>query len=122
MSSLVTLVDVASRGRVRLSSRDPRHRPLIDPAYLSDVSDLSALTTGVRLVRDYASAAPLSGITAGEIAPGDSVRTDQEVRDYIRANVSTITTRRARARWAATRRCTPPARRPSSTRCCECEG
>jgi choline dehydrogenase len=41
-------------------------------------------------VRDYASAAPLSGITAGEIAPGDSVRTDQEVRDYIRANVSTL--------------------------------
>jgi choline dehydrogenase len=90
MSVLVTLVDVASRGRVRLASRDPRHRPLIDPAYLSDVSDLSALTTGVRLARDYASAAPLSGITAGEIAPGDSVRTDQEVRDYIRANVSTL--------------------------------
>ena len=44
----------------------------------------------MRLVRDYASAAPLSGITAGEIAPGDSVRTDQEVRDYIRANVSTM--------------------------------
>jgi choline dehydrogenase len=90
MSVLVTLVDVASRGRVRLASKDPRHRPLIDPAYLSDVSDLSALTTGVRIVREYASAAPLSGITAGEIAPGDSARTDQEMRDYIRANVSTL--------------------------------
>jgi choline dehydrogenase len=90
MTVAVTLIDVASRGRLRLASKDPRHRPLIDPAYLSDVSDLSALTTGVRLVRDYATAAPLSAITAGEIAPGDSVRTDQEVRDYIRANVSTL--------------------------------
>jgi len=90
MSVLVTLVDVASRGRIRLASKDPRHRPLIDPGYLTDVSDLSALTTGMRMVRDYASAAPLSGITGGEIAPGDAVRTDQEVRDYIRANVSTL--------------------------------
>lgn len=90
MSVLVTLVDVASRGRIALRSRDPRHRPLIDPGYLSDSSDLTALTTGVRLVRDYASAAPLSGVVRGEIAPGDAVRTDHEVRDYIRANVSTI--------------------------------
>lgn len=90
MSVLVTLVEVASRGRIRLASRDPRHRPLIDPAYLSDSADLSALTVGVRMVRDYASAAPLSGIVGGEIAPGDAVRTDQEVRDYIRANVTTI--------------------------------
>jgi choline dehydrogenase len=90
MSVLVTLIDVASRGRVRLASRDARHRPLIDPGYLTDASDLSALTTGVRTVRDYASAAPLSAITAGEIAPGDSVHSDQELRDYIRANVSTL--------------------------------
>ena len=46
--------------------------------------------TMVQLQRDYASAAPLSGVTAGEMAPGDAARTDQEVRDYIRANVSTL--------------------------------
>jgi choline dehydrogenase len=90
MTVLVTLVDVASRGRIRLASRDPRHRPLIDPAYLSDVSDLAALTTGVRMVRDNATAAPLSGIVAGEVAPGDSARTDQEIRDYIRASLCTL--------------------------------
>lgn len=57
MTVLVTLADVASRGRLRLASRDPRHRPLIDPGYLSDVRDLSALAVGVRMARDYASAA-----------------------------------------------------------------
>lgn len=84
MTVLVGLVDVASRGRMKLASRDPRHRPLIDPGYLSDVRDLSALAVGVRMARDYGTAAPLSKICATELAPGDGVHTDHEVRDYIR--------------------------------------
>ena len=48
MSVLVTLVDVRSRGRISLRSADPRHRPLIDPAYLADPADLEALVRGVR--------------------------------------------------------------------------
>jgi choline dehydrogenase len=84
MTVLVGLVDVASRGRLRLASRDPRHRPLIDPGYLSDVRDLSALAVGVRMARDYGTAAPLSKICAAELAPGDGVHTDHEMRDYIR--------------------------------------
>jgi choline dehydrogenase len=89
MTVLVTLADVASRGSLRLASRDPRHRPLIDPGYLSDVSDLSALAVGVRMARDYGTAAPLSKICAGELAPGDGVHTDHAVRDYIRSAVVT---------------------------------
>jgi choline dehydrogenase len=89
MTVLVTLVDVASRGTIRLASRDPRHRPLIDPGYLSDVSDLSALAVGVRMARDYGTAAPLSKICAEELAPGDGVHTDLEMRDYIRDAVVT---------------------------------
>lgn len=89
MTVLVTLVDVASRGRLRLASRDPRHRPMIDPGYLSDVRDLGALAAGVRIARDYGTAAPLSGICAAELAPGDGVHTDHEIRDYVRASVVT---------------------------------
>jgi len=90
MTVLVTLVDVASRGRIRLASRDPRHRPLIDPGYLSDVGDLGALAAGIGMARDYATAAPLSKICAEELAPGDGVHTDHEIRDYVRASVVTI--------------------------------
>jgi choline dehydrogenase len=90
MSVLVTLVDVASRGRVMLASRDPRHRPLIDPGYLSDVRDLNALAVGVRMARDYGSAAPLAKIIAEELAPGDGIHTDHELRDFIRSSVVTI--------------------------------
>ena len=89
MTVLVTLVDVASRGRLKLASRDPRHRAVIDPDYLSDVRDLSALTIGVRMARDYGTAAPLSKICAEELTPGDGIRTDHEMRDFIRSAVVT---------------------------------
>ena len=89
MTVLVTLVDTASRGRVKLASRDPRHRPLIDPDYLSDVRDLNALAVGVRMARDYGTAAPLSKICAEELTPGDGIHTDHELRDFIRRTVVT---------------------------------
>jgi choline dehydrogenase len=87
LTVLVDLVDVASRGRLKLASSDPRHRPLIDPGYLSDVRDLNALAVGVRMARDYGTAAPLSKICAAELTPGDGVHTDHEMRDFIRAAV-----------------------------------
>jgi choline dehydrogenase len=89
MTVLVTLVDVASRGRLKLASRDPRHRPLIDPDYLSDVRDLNALAVGVRMARDYGTAGPLSKICVEELTPGDGVRTDHEMREFIRSAVVT---------------------------------
>jgi choline dehydrogenase len=88
MTVLAGLVDVASRGRVRLGSRDPRHRPVVDPGYLSDVSDVNALATGVRMARDYGTAAPLAKTCAAELSPGDGVRSDREVRDFIRRAVT----------------------------------
>jgi choline dehydrogenase len=89
MTVLVGLVGVASRGRVRLASSDPRHRPLIDPGYLSDVRDLNALAVGVRMARDVGTAAPLARTCGAELIPGDGVSTDHEVRDFIRRSVVT---------------------------------
>jgi choline dehydrogenase len=87
MTVLVELADVASRGRLTLASSDPRHRPLIDPGYLSDVRDLNALAVGVRMARDYGTAAPLAKACAAELIPGNAVRTDHEMRDFIRGSV-----------------------------------
>jgi choline dehydrogenase len=89
-TALVTLVDVASRGRLTLASRDPRHRPLLDPAYLSEARDLDALAAGVRMVRDYATAAPLSKIIGAELAPGPAVHGEYELRDYVKRTVGTL--------------------------------
>jgi choline dehydrogenase len=89
LSVLVTLVCVGSRGRVRLRSNDPRHKPAIDPAYLSDSSDIDPLVSGVAMAREFAAARPLRKMIKSELAPGGSVRTDTDLREWVRGNLGT---------------------------------
>ena len=90
MSVLVGLVDVASRGRIRLRSGDPRHRAAIDPGYLSDPRDARALTAGLKLAREFVTARPMAEICQSELAPGAHVRSDEELLQYVRTNVATL--------------------------------
>jgi choline dehydrogenase len=85
MTALVTLVNVYSRGRIGLASRDPRHKPLIDPCYLSDQRDMDALVAGVRITRDIASAKPMTKICKSELS---SSYTD--IYEFIRRSVTTL--------------------------------
>lgn len=89
-SVLVTLVDVHSRGRIWLRSPDPRHKPMIDPGYLSDSADLEALVKAVRIARQIAAAKPLRKMWAAEEAPGTDLRSDAELREFVRRDVTTI--------------------------------
>jgi choline dehydrogenase len=90
MSVLVGLVDVASRGRIRLQSADPRHRPAIDPGYLSDPKDARALAAGLKMAREFVTAKPMAAICKSEIAPGAHVRSDAELLHYVRTSVGTL--------------------------------
>ena len=87
---LVTLVDVGSRGRIWLRSDDPRHKPAIDPAYLSDSTDIAPLVEGVRMAREFAAAASLAKVCTEEVAPGPGVHTDAEVREWVRREIGTL--------------------------------
>ena len=87
---LITLVDVGSRGRIWLRSTDPRHKPAIDPAYLSDGTDIAPMVEGVRMAREFAVASPLAKVCTEELAPGPEVHTDAEVRDWIRRDLGTL--------------------------------
>ena len=90
MTVLVGLVDVASRGRIRLRSADPRHRPAIDPGYLSDERDGRALAAGLKLAREFVTARPMAAICSSELAPGGHVRSDAELLNYVRSSVVTL--------------------------------
>ncbi len=90
MSVLVALVDVQSRGRIRLRSADPRYRPAIDPGYLSDAGDVRALVAGLKLAREFVTAPPMAAICESELAPGAHLRSDAELVDYARTNVATL--------------------------------
>jgi choline dehydrogenase len=90
LSVLITLVSVGSRGRVRLRSADPRHKPAIDPAYLSDLSDLDPLVRAIGIAREIAATKPLARQLTAELAPGPDVQSDADLREWIRGDISTI--------------------------------
>ena len=90
MTVLVGLIDVKSRGRIRLRSADPRHRPAIDPGYLSDDGDARALVAGLKMAREFVTAKPMAAICRSEIAPGAHVRSDAELLDFVRSAVVTL--------------------------------
>ncbi|MEP7025327.1 MAG: GMC family oxidoreductase N-terminal domain-containing protein [Actinomycetota bacterium] len=90
LSLLIAVLAPGSRGRVRLRSTDPRHKPSIDPAYLSDGADLDPLVRGIQLAREFATARPLAKICKSELAPGPGYTTDAELRDFIRHDLGTI--------------------------------
>ncbi len=87
---LITLLTVGSRGRVWLRSADPRHKPAIDPGYLSDSADIEPLVEGVRMAREFAAAGPLAKVCTGEHAPGPEAHTDAEIREFIRRGLGTL--------------------------------
>jgi choline dehydrogenase len=90
MSVLIALVAVGSRGRIRLRSADPRHKPAIDPGYLSDSADLDPLVRAVDMAREFAATRPLKRMLGPELAPGADVRSEPDVRDWIRGSLGTI--------------------------------
>jgi choline dehydrogenase len=90
LSLLVTLVAVGSRGRITLRSADPRHKPAIDPCYLSDTADIDRLVAGLQMARQFAAARPMAKICATEIAPGAQLQTDAELREFVRDDVATL--------------------------------
>jgi choline dehydrogenase len=90
LSVLITLVTVGSRGKIRLRSADPRHKPAIDPAYLSDLADLDPLVSAIGIAREIAATKPLAKQLAAELAPGPDVQSEAQLREWIRGAISTI--------------------------------
>jgi len=92
-----------SRGTVRLSSRDFRDRPLVDPRYFTDADghDEQVMLAGIRLARTIAEQAPLRPWIARELAPGPDAVTDDDLLDYARRTHNTVYHPAATARMGA---------------------
>jgi choline dehydrogenase len=85
-----TLVDVASRGRLRLRSTDPRWHPEIDPAYYDDQRDLDAMTRGIRRILETVASGRLAHYVAGPFLPASAQPTDSEIVEHIRQTTQTL--------------------------------
>ncbi len=79
-----------SRGTVTLASSDPAELARIDPQYLSREEDLAVLEYGIRYARELAHTSAFNGLRGRELAPGETVTSSTELRDYIRKVAGTV--------------------------------
>lgn len=85
-----TLVNVASRGRLRLRSTDPRWHPAIDPAYYDDQTDLDAMLAGCRRAIELSSSGPFARYLDRPFLPGSADPSDEELIAHIREQTQTL--------------------------------
>ena len=78
-----------SRGEVTLTSADPLDRPVINFNYLSDPDDMLCAIAGVRWNIKILYAGAFDDIRGGEVAPGISIRSDEELETFVRRTAST---------------------------------
>ena len=81
-----------SRGRIYLTSKDPRVKPALDFRYFTDPEgyDAATLVAGLKAAREVAKQAPFSHWLKREVAPGKKVQTDEEMSEYGRRVAHTV--------------------------------
>jgi choline dehydrogenase len=86
-----TLVNVSSRGRIRLRSTDPRWHPEIDPAYYDDQADLDAMVAGAQRLVDTVHAGPLARYVDRPFLPGrGTTPSEADLVDHVRQHTQTL--------------------------------
>jgi Choline dehydrogenase and related flavoproteins len=85
----VCLLRPKSRGKVTLHSADPLQAPDIDPAFLSHPDDIDTLVKGYKMTRKLMDAPALAQVRHKELFTA-GVRTDQDIRDVLRARSDTV--------------------------------
>jgi choline dehydrogenase len=81
---------VASRGRLRLRSTDPRWHPEIDPAYYDDPTDLDAMVTGVHRLMETVATGPVARFVDRPFMPGSLRPSDEEIVEHLRRHTQTL--------------------------------
>lgn len=81
-----------SAGKLSLVDADPATKPALDFRYFTDPDgyDERTIVDGLRIAREVAATEPFASWIRREIAPGPSVRTDQELSAYGRAVHHTV--------------------------------
>lgn len=79
-----------SRGRVTLAAADPAVNARLDPRYLSRTEDVAVLVYGIRYARELVHTPAFNELRGRELAPGESVTSDDGLTDYIRLTASTV--------------------------------
>ena len=72
-----------ARGTIKIKSTDPREHPAIQFNYLSTKTDRREWIEAVRISRNILNQPAFDAYNGGELSPGPSVETDQEILDWV---------------------------------------
>ena len=72
-----------ARGTVKLKSSDPSVHPALRFNYLSTEQDKREWVEAIRVARDILTQPAFDAYNGGELSPGPTVETDQEIRDWV---------------------------------------
>jgi choline dehydrogenase len=72
-----------ARGTVTIRSRDPREHPALRFNYLSTEQDRREWVEAIHIARQILNQPGMDPYNAGELSPGDKVRTDAEILDWV---------------------------------------
>lgn len=89
VSILPGLVRPFSRGWIRLASKYPLEKPLVNPNYLGVEADLERLVQSVKVARQIFGTEAFSSWIGQELKPGAQVQTENELRDFVRNTADT---------------------------------
>ncbi|MGH3457280.1 choline dehydrogenase [Aeromicrobium sp.] len=78
-----------TRGWVRIRSDDPKVHPSMQFNYLSTPTDRKEWVEAVRVARDILNQPAFAPYNDGELSPGSSVDTDEEILDWVRDDAET---------------------------------
>ena len=105
-----------ARGRVKITSRDPKVHPALRFNYLSTDQDRREWMESIRVARHILNQPAMAPFNGGEVSPGPSVETDEEILDWVARDAETalhpsctakmgtdaMSVDRPRRRWACT--------------------
>ena len=77
------------RGSVKIKSTDPKEHPALRFNYLSTETDRREWIEMIRIARRILNQPAFETFNAGEISPGPSVETDQEILDWVAKDAET---------------------------------
>ncbi|WP_341304420.1 choline dehydrogenase [Pseudomonas sp. TMP25] len=78
-----------SRGRIQVTSKDPRQHPSILFNYMAHEQDWREFRDGIRITREIMAQSALDPYRGREISPGQDVQTDAQLDDFIREHAET---------------------------------
>ncbi|MDA8369115.1 MAG: GMC family oxidoreductase N-terminal domain-containing protein [Nocardiopsaceae bacterium] len=81
-----------SRGKLWLTSSDPKDKPALDFRYFTDPDDYDATTIvdGLKIAREIAATEPFASWIKREVAPGPRLTTDADLSEYGRRAAHTV--------------------------------